>query len=151
MGKFWGIFRGKPDLGMAAKVGDPAMTTLMPSTPPGIQAAAAAAVEPTADVTVETISGPSALDSEPDARLNQPQTESSETGAEQDEQKLSPVATIFVADDNPHVHSMVEEALSAEGHEIAGTMVGCGRLGGDRSEQAGHRAPRQHPRRSQRF
>ena len=86
MGKFWGIFRGKPDLGMAAKVGDPAMTTLMPSTPPGIQASAAAAVEPTADVTVETISGPSALDSEPDARLNQPQGESGESGAEQDEQ-----------------------------------------------------------------
>lgn len=86
MSTFWGIFRGKPDLGMAAKAGDPAMTTLMPSTPPGIQAAAAAAVEPTADVTVETISGPSALDTEPDARLNQPQTESSETPAEQDEQ-----------------------------------------------------------------
>ena len=86
MSTFWGIFRGKPDLGMAAKAGDPAMTTLMPATPPGIQASAAAAVEPTADVTVETISGPSALDSEPDARLNQPQTESSETAAEQDEQ-----------------------------------------------------------------
>ena len=86
MSTFWGIFRGKPDLGMAAKAGDPAMTTLMPSTPPGIQASAAAAVEPTADVTVETISGPSALDSEPDARLNQPETEPSETAAEQDQQ-----------------------------------------------------------------
>lgn len=38
------------------------------------------------------------------------------------------MATIFVADDNPHVHSMVEEALSAEGHEIAGTMVGADAL-----------------------
>ena len=78
MGKFWGLFRGKPNLGIAAKMGDPAMTTLMPSTPPGIQAAAAAATgtAPTADVTVETISGPSALDTEPDARLNAPDPES---------------------------------------------------------------------------
>ena len=79
MGKFWGVFRGKPNLGLAAKAGDPSMTTLMPSTPPGIQttaAAAAAAVAPTADVTVETITGPSALDTEPDARLSPPQAES---------------------------------------------------------------------------
>jgi outer membrane protein assembly factor BamD len=78
MGKFWGLFRGKPNLGIAAKMGDPAFTTLMPSTPPGIQAAAAAAtgLTPTADVTVETISGPSALDTEPDARRNPPQPES---------------------------------------------------------------------------
>ncbi|MDE0261302.1 MAG: response regulator [Bryobacterales bacterium] len=34
------------------------------------------------------------------------------------------MATIFVADDNPHVHSMVEKSLGADGHEIAGTMVG---------------------------
>ena len=77
MGKFWGLFRGKPNLGIAAKMGDPAMTTLMPATPPGIQpsAAAAAATTPTADVTVETITGPSALDTEPDARLNAPNSE----------------------------------------------------------------------------
>ena len=83
MGKFWGLFRGKPNLGIAAKMGDPAMTTLMPSTPPGIQAAAAAAtgIAPTADVTVETISGPSALDTEPDARLNAP-----ESGSDQQEE-----------------------------------------------------------------
>ena len=78
MGKFWGLFRGKPNLGIAAKMGDPAFTTLMPSTPPGTQAAAAAAaaVTPSADVTVETISGPSALDTEPDARRNPPDSES---------------------------------------------------------------------------
>ena len=88
MGKFWGLFRGKPNLGIAAKVGDPAMTTLMPTTPPGIQAAAAAAVgqAPSADVTVETISGPSALDTEPDARLNQPQAESGEAEPDSEDQ-----------------------------------------------------------------
>ncbi len=78
MGKFWGLFRGKPNLGLAAKAGAPAMTTLMPSTPPGIQAAAAAAITPSADVTVETISGPSALDTEPDARRNPPEEEPEE-------------------------------------------------------------------------
>lgn len=35
------------------------------------------------------------------------------------------MATIFVADDNPHVHSMVEKSLGADGHEIAGTMDGA--------------------------
>ena len=80
MGKFWGLFRGRPNLGLAAKAGDPAMTTLMPRTPPGLQAAAAAAaaITPSADVTVETISGPSALDTEPDARRNPPQAEPEE-------------------------------------------------------------------------
>ena len=87
MGQFWGLFRGKPNLGTAAKAGDPAMTTLMPTTPPGILAAAAAAtgVTPSADVTVETISGPSALDTEPDARLNQPQSGGGETESEEGE------------------------------------------------------------------
>lgn len=81
MGKFWGLFRGKPNLGLAAKAGDPAMTTLMPTTPPGIQAAAAAAAgtTPTADVAVETITGPSALDTEPDARRNPPASEAEAT------------------------------------------------------------------------
>ena len=83
MGKFWGLFRGKPNMGQAAKVGAPAMTTLMPRTPPGLQALAdaAAGVTPSADVTVETLTGPSALDTEPDARLNQ-----QEAGAGQSEE-----------------------------------------------------------------
>jgi outer membrane protein assembly factor BamD len=78
MGKFWGLFRGKPYLGLAAKAGDPTMTTLMPTTPPGIQPSTDITVgtAPSADVTVETISGSSALDTEPDARRNPPQPES---------------------------------------------------------------------------
>ncbi len=80
LGKFWGVFSGSPNLGQAAKAGDPAMTTLMPRTPPGLQAAAAAAtVTPSADVTVETVSGPSALDTEPDARRNPPSEGESES------------------------------------------------------------------------
>ena len=77
IGSFWGMFAGKPDLGLAAKAGDPMMTTLMPRTPPGIRTAAGAAAgaQPSAEVSVETISGPSALDTEPDARRNRPQQE----------------------------------------------------------------------------
>ncbi len=67
MARTFGIFGTGPDLKMAAKVGEPSMTTLMPSTPPGIRAAATATT-PTADVSVETINGPSKLDTEPDAR-----------------------------------------------------------------------------------
>ena len=67
------IFSTAPDVRMAAKMGDPAMTTLMPTTPPGIRPVAdRGPAQPSADVSVETISGPSALDTEPDARRNQP-------------------------------------------------------------------------------
>lgn len=70
---FWarsfGIFGSAPDMRMAAKAGTPAATTLMPSTPPGIRGSTATVgTTPTADVSVETIDGPSALDTEPDAR-----------------------------------------------------------------------------------
>jgi outer membrane protein assembly factor BamD len=70
MGKVFGIFSGAPNLRWAAKAGDPAMTALMPTTPPGITPAGGA-VQPSAEVTAETISGPSKLDTEPDARMNQ--------------------------------------------------------------------------------
>ena len=65
-----GLFSGRPDLRMAAKRGRPAMTPLKPATPPGIRPTAGlgAAIEPSAEVTAETISGPSKLDTEPDAR-----------------------------------------------------------------------------------
>ena len=79
MGKFWGLFRGKPNLGHAAKAGAPAMSTLVPTTPPGIRTpeTTSPGAAPSADVTVETISGPSALDTEPDARINQQQSDES--------------------------------------------------------------------------
>lgn len=70
MGKVFGIFSGAPNLLWAAKAGDPAMTALMPTTPPGITPAGGT-VQPSAEVTAETISGPSKLDTEPDARMNQ--------------------------------------------------------------------------------
>ena len=38
------------------------------------------------------------------------------------------MASVFVADDNPHVHRIVEETLQAEGHEVTGTLEGAGTL-----------------------
>ena len=104
------------------------MTTLMPTTSPGIQAAAAAAVgqAPSADVTVETISGPSALDTE---RMPVSTSHRLSPVKQSPTQKIrtSPVASVFVADDNPHVHRIVEETLQAEGHEVSGTLEGAER------------------------
>ena len=79
------IFGTSPYLGAAAKAGDPTMTALMPTTPPGIRASTPA-VQPSADVAVETISGPSALDTEPDARQSrqpEPQPEEQEQAPQQ--------------------------------------------------------------------
>ncbi len=77
LGKTWNMFGRAPDVRMAAKAGDPAQTILMPATPPGIRPAASGAEVavgpggPSADVSVETIDGPSAIDTEPDARQSQ--------------------------------------------------------------------------------
>lgn len=71
--KSFGIFGSTPDVRMAAKIGEPASTTLMPATPPGIRATAGVGVgQPSADVGVQTIDGPGAIDTQPDARQNPP-------------------------------------------------------------------------------
>ncbi len=74
--KSFGIFGSAPDVRMAAKVGEPASTTLMPATPPGIRTSTGIGVgqQPSADVGVQTIEGPGAIDTEPDARQNRPST-----------------------------------------------------------------------------
>lgn len=79
------MFGSAPNVRAAAKRGDPAMTTLLPSIPVGVRpltgvgggdvAGTGTAAQPSAEVGVETISGPSALDTEPDARLNQQNNE----------------------------------------------------------------------------
>jgi hypothetical protein len=68
MSKAFGIFSSRPDLRTAAKLGEPAMTTLMPTTPPGV--GASTAIEASAEVSATTIQGPSKLDTEPDARMS---------------------------------------------------------------------------------
>ena len=68
---FWGVFRTRPDISMAAKSGQPAMETLVPTIPVTVpvQGAEGAAGS---DVTVAPFSGSSALDTKPDARPNPP-------------------------------------------------------------------------------
>jgi outer membrane protein assembly factor BamD len=66
MSHFWGIFRSSPDTSMAARSGQPAMDSLRPSVPLTVPSALAGALN--ADVSAKTISGTSALDTQPDAR-----------------------------------------------------------------------------------
>ena len=75
MSHFWGMFRKSPDISAAAKSGTPAMTTLQPTIPASVPppAVRAGAGGPTADVSASTLTGPSALDTQPDARPNQAQ------------------------------------------------------------------------------
>jgi len=65
--KTFGVFSGAPNLRQAAKMGEPAMTSLRPTAPPGI-VRSAGRVEPSAEVTAETVTDSSKLESEPDAR-----------------------------------------------------------------------------------
>lgn len=71
MHHFWGIFRKSPDTTMAARSGAPAAESLRPSIPASVPAATPGGGV-SADVTVSPITGPSALDTEPDARQRLP-------------------------------------------------------------------------------
>jgi outer membrane protein assembly factor BamD len=72
--KTWGVFSKSPDVTMAAKSGQPAMTTMRPAIPVSIPIPGAQAGGVT-DVTVSTSEGnganTSALDTQPDARATQ--------------------------------------------------------------------------------
>lgn len=72
MSHFWGIFRKSPDVSMAAKSGAPATETLRPTIPVTVPTETPGGATG-ADVTASPISGPSALDTQPDARPNPPQ------------------------------------------------------------------------------
>ncbi|MDZ7637588.1 MAG: outer membrane protein assembly factor BamD [Bryobacterales bacterium] len=88
--KMWGIFKGRPEVRMAAKSGTPAADVFQPAIPlsvPGSAGAGAVGTPGTpaggvsADVTVSTVGDSSALDTQPDARLsrqNQQQQEQSQ-------------------------------------------------------------------------
>ncbi len=69
--RFWGVFRSRPDVSMAAKSGQPAMDTLRPTTPVTVPVEAAPGTAGS-DVTASPITGSSALDTQPDARTNPP-------------------------------------------------------------------------------
>jgi outer membrane protein assembly factor BamD len=79
---FWGrnlgFLSSGPDVSMAAKSGQPTMTTLRPSLPATIPAANAGQ-QGVSDVTASPVStNTSALDNKPDARLNQPGAQAAE-------------------------------------------------------------------------
>ncbi len=78
MSHFWGVFRKGPDVSLAAKSGQPATESMRPTVPVTVPVTAPPAG---ADVTATTISGPSALDTQPDARLSQQQGQQSGTAA----------------------------------------------------------------------
>jgi outer membrane protein assembly factor BamD len=76
MSHVWGVFRKSPDTRAAAKSGQPSMTSLRPTIPASVPpppSGTGAGVS--TDVTVSTVSttDSSALDTQPDARLNPPQ------------------------------------------------------------------------------
>ena len=73
-GRNFGFFSIRPDITMAAKSGQPAMTTLRPSIPATVPIPGAAGQQGVSDVTAAPVLGAdtSALDNQPDARLNQP-------------------------------------------------------------------------------
>ena len=66
------FLRRGPDVGDAARSGPPAMTTIRPTVPPTVPQTASAGAGFTGDVTATQLSGPSALDTKPDARANPP-------------------------------------------------------------------------------
>lgn len=72
MSHFWGVFKHGPDVSMAAKSGAPAMEPLRPTIPATVPTTTGAA-EAGADVSASTIDGPSALDTQPDARSKPPE------------------------------------------------------------------------------
>ncbi len=81
IGTALGMFSRGPDVSAAAKQGEPAMQPLRPSIPVSIptpeeiaraQAQQNGTAAPNADVGAEVITGPAALDTQPDSRLNQP-------------------------------------------------------------------------------
>ncbi len=68
----WGIFRKSPDTTMAAKSGSPAMTSMRPTLPATVPTGEEGGAGVSAEVTVAPVSGPSALDTQPDARQRPP-------------------------------------------------------------------------------
>jgi outer membrane protein assembly factor BamD len=81
MSNVWGVFRKSPDVSAAAKSGQPAMTSLRPTIPVSVPPPASGAGV-SADVTVSTVGDSSALDTQPDARLNPPKPEGAKAEAQ---------------------------------------------------------------------
>jgi outer membrane protein assembly factor BamD len=72
MSHFWGVFRRGPDVWAAAKSGEPPMESMRPAIPATVPVQAAGGAN--ADVSATTITGQSALDTQPDARTSTPKS-----------------------------------------------------------------------------
>jgi len=83
--RYWGYVSSRPDVSRAAKSGEPAMSLLRPAIPPNVPVPVAqtGAGGGVTDVTASTESATSstAIDTQPDARLNQPGQKPAEKGA----------------------------------------------------------------------
>lgn len=84
MSPLWGVMKKSPNVNNAAKSGNPTMTAFRPLIPVSIPAAnAGEGAAGTTDVTVSTVDGAnSALDTQPDARQNQPAAKPTATPSE---------------------------------------------------------------------
>ena len=80
LGKVWGPFSGKPDTSVAAKSGSPQMTGFRPQIPVSVPQTAAGVTGVT-DVGVSVPTDPSAIDKNPDARMNPPGAAATGTAA----------------------------------------------------------------------
>jgi outer membrane protein assembly factor BamD len=69
LGQVLGVFSRHPDVSAAAKSGKPSLVAAAPAIPEGVPVSAPAGTAATAEVGATTITGPSALDTQPDARL----------------------------------------------------------------------------------
>jgi len=73
MGHFLGIFKHSPDTKAAAKSGTPAMANNRPTIPLSVPSSVTGTtVGASSDVSVQTVTDPTALDTKPDARQNPP-------------------------------------------------------------------------------
>lgn len=88
--KSTGLFRRGPDIGKAAKSGSPAMERKTPGVPASVPAPAV--VAGTTDVTAQTVSDSSTLDSKPDARQAPPKPEGA-AAAETKPEETTPLPT----------------------------------------------------------
>lgn len=68
MGHAFGVFSKRPNVKSAAKSGSPPLVAAAPVIPEGVTVPPPAGTAPTAEVGAQTITGPSALDTQPDAR-----------------------------------------------------------------------------------
>ncbi|MBK9167013.1 MAG: outer membrane protein assembly factor BamD [Bryobacterales bacterium] len=86
MGKLGGVLKKSPDVRMAAKSGSPSMESLRPTIPLSVPSTAGGAGAFSADVTAGTVTDPTALDTQPDARQRPP---AGEPAAESKEEPAS--------------------------------------------------------------